>query len=347
MVKLNEENERIKRRFYNYMREAKGRDEKTIAKISAAISKFESSTKGKSFKAFHIDQAATFKRYLRSQKNSVTKKPLSHSTVDSTLRMVKEFFHWLAGQSGYKSCISYPDVEYFNNKLKDARIAHTNRPMQYPTMLQCARAFDGMAENTPEQMRNKAIFAFFMLAGSRIKATSTLRLKHINLVEGYVFQDARDVVTKGAKTIETHFYPVDQIYYDYFEKWVRYLYESALFAPEDPLFPKPLIKRVEGKGFQNVGLSREPYASTSGLYRVVKTAFSNVQLPAFTPHNFRRTHGALASQYCDTPEKIKAWSMNYGHEDVRTTINSYVPVSNERKGEIIKTMRQTRVSGAV
>lgn len=221
MPKMNEENERIKRRYFTYMREAKGRDEKTINKIALAIRKFEQSTKGKSFKQFHIEDASRFKTFLRKAKNPRTKKPLSHATIDSTLRSVKAFIHWLAGQSGYKSRISYADAEYFNNTLKDARIAHTQRPVHYPSLKQCGHAFQAMPEHTLDQKRDKAAFTFFVLTGGRLKSVSTLRNKHVNLKDGRVFMDARAVETKAAKTINTWFYPVDPIYGEYFKTWVQ------------------------------------------------------------------------------------------------------------------------------
>lgn len=341
MAKIIEENERLKRKYLAFLTGAKGRDTKTANKVAAALARFEKSTNHKPFKKFHVDQAGKFKAHLAAVRNPRTKKPLSHATVDAELRMVKAFIFWLAGQPGYKSRISYSDAEYFNNSLKSARIAHTYRPMPYPTLAQCERAFDAMPERTPDEMRNKGFFSFLMLAGTRIKSASELRLKHINIDEGYVYLDAREVDTKFGKTGLTMFYPVDPIYYAYFERYVRHLYDVELFAPEDPLFPKPKIGYVDGKGFKNLGLSRDPYASTSKLYTVIKSAFSNVQLPAYTPHNFRRTHGALASLHCKTPEQTKAWSVNFCHEDVMTTISAYVPVSEERRRELIKEMRNT------
>lgn len=340
MPKMNEENERIKRKYFIYMREAMGRDEKTLSKIAAALIKYEKSTQYKSFKTFHIEDAGRFKSYLRKAKNQRTNKPLSHATIDATLAIVRNFVNWLAGQQGYKSRISYADAQYFRNTLKDARIAHTQRPVQYPTLLQCERAFGGMAETTIDDRRNKASFAFLMLTGGRVKAVSTLRLKHINIEESRVFMDAREVETKHAKTIHTAFYPVDKIYYEFFESWVNHLYTVELFGPEDPLFPKPLMKPLKGKGMQNLGLSRERYASSSKIYHVVKTAFSNVQLPPYSPHNFRRTHGVLFSQFCKTGEQMNAWRLNFGHEDLITMFRSYMPISETRQFELIAEMRE-------
>jgi len=343
MRKKTEDNERIKRKYFIYMREAQGRDEKTISKIAAALIKYEQSTNDKTFKRFHIEDAGRFKASLRKAKNPRTNKPLSHATIDATLRIVKNFIHWLAGQQGYKSRISYADSDYFRNTLKDARIAHTHRPMRYPSLKQCQRAFETMPEASLDQKRNKAAFAFFMLTGGPIKATTTLRLKHIDEEDGWVYMDAREVETKFGKTIEIWFYPVDQIYYDHFYAWLAHLRNEELFGPEDPLFPKPLMGYVKGKGFTNLGLSREPYSSTSQLYTAVKTAFSNVQMPAYTPHNFRRTHGMLMNEFCKTPEQLKAWSMNFGHEDLITTFSAYMPVSEQRKGEVIKAMRAQKL----
>ena len=65
MRKFNAENERLKRRYEQYLREAKGQDEKSIDKVRAALVKFEGSTKFKPFKSFHIDQARQFKAALR------------------------------------------------------------------------------------------------------------------------------------------------------------------------------------------------------------------------------------------------------------------------------------------
>jgi hypothetical protein len=46
--------------------------------------------------------------------------------------------------------------------------------------------------------------------------------------------------------------------------------------------------------------------------------------------------------HCDqisrTREEFKALSMNLGHEHVATTVDSYIPMSRERQGEIVRRM---------
>ncbi len=63
-----------------------------------------------------------------------------------------------------------------------------------------------MPSGTPLQRRDKSLFAFLMLTDARDGAVASLRLKHIDLVENCVNQDARDVNTKFAKTFTTWFF---------------------------------------------------------------------------------------------------------------------------------------------
>ena len=338
MTQYLEENERIKYEYATYLRHAKGQDDASIDKARAAIRQFEESTKFKSFKKFHRQQAADFKDYLNKQKNERTKKPLSFSTVDATLRLVKNFFHWLVSKPGFKRVLTYPDVEYFNNTRKAARVAHTQREVPYPSMQQAAHAFQAMPFETEFDKRDKALFAFFMMTCARVGAVASLKLGHVNMEMGHVFQDAREVKTKGAKTIYCQFYPVDKAYHECLAAWVTYLREVKLFGPEDALFPKARVGVVEGKGFANMGLARDSFANGTKINLIIRGAFASVQLPQYTPHSFRKTLTHLGSDLCKTPEQFKAWSMNMGHENVATTMNSYLPVTAERQMELIKAM---------
>ncbi len=335
--KFNEDNERVKRRYLHFLREAKRSDTATVDKAADAILRFERSTGFKPFKRFHIEQAVAFKRHLSSEKNARTGAPLSMATVDGTLRMVKAFILWLAGQPGYKSRISYSDAEYFNLNAKDARIAHTARETIYPTLEQCRHAFGQMPSATPLERRDKALFAFLMLTGARDGAVASIRLKHIDLVECCVYQDARDVKTKFSKTFTTWFFPVDDAYLNAFRDWVIYLREEELFGPNDALFPKPRMGLKDG-AFAALGLSRDTYSNAGRLRAVIKDAFTGSGLPAYGPHSFRKTLGLLANTQCKTPEQFKAWSMNLGHENIATTLSAYCPVSQSRQGELIRGM---------
>lgn len=338
MRKFNEENERIKRHYLQYLREADQRDQATVDKVADAILKFEASTAFKSFKKFHTDQAIAFKRKLEAAKNTRTGKPLSKATIDGILRANRAFFFWLAGQPGYKSRITYTDARYFNISAKDARIAHAQRDTPFPTIGQAKHAFDAMPNGSDIERRNKALFAFLMLTGMRDGAIASLRLKRVDLLEGCVYQDARDVKTKNAKTFTTWFLPVDPAYRTCFEAWVSHLRDGLLFGHEDALFPKPEMGLSVDGGFKVLGLSRQNYANAGKIREIIKEAFVLAGLPTFAPHSFRKTLVKYGDQICTTREQFKAWSLNLGHESIVTTISAYCPVPADRQAELIKDM---------
>ena len=339
MVKFIEENERIKHDYATYLHHAKGQDETSIDKARAAIRRFEESTKVKPFKKFHRQQAADFKDFLNRQKNAKTGKPLGISTVDATLRLVKGFFHWLVSRAGFRRVLTYVDVEYFNNTRKAGRVAHAQREIPYPSTQQAAHAFQALPFETEFEKRDKALFAFFMLTGARDGAVASLKIKHVNLALGHVFQDAREVKTKAAKTINCQFFPVDAAYQTCFVAYLTYLRDVKLFGPEDTLFPKARVGVVEGQGFANLGLARTGYANAAKLNTIIRGAFAAVQMPQYTPHAFRKTLTHLGNEVCKTQEEFKAWSMNLGHENVATTINSYLPITTERQMGLIRGMK--------
>ncbi|MGB0508127.1 MAG: tyrosine-type recombinase/integrase [Pikeienuella sp.] len=336
MMKYIEENERVKRAYAIHRRAAKGRDESTIDKELAAIRRFEESTKFKSFKRFRIDQAIQFKKHLEKQSNKRTKQPLGATTIDAILRMVKAFFIWLVERPGYRRVISFSDAEYFNNTLKAARAAHAQREIPYPSMDQCAHAFQAMSTATEFNRRDKALFAFFMLTGCRDGAAASLKLKHVNVETGHIYLDGREVKTKGAKTFTTYFFPVGNAYRETFCEWVHWLRSDKLFGPGDALFPKAKIEAVNGQGFRCVGFHRAGYANSAKLNAIIKDTFASVQMPRYTAHSFRKTLTLLGDEKCDTREQFKAWSQNLGHDHVGTTVNSYLPVTSHRQAELIR-----------
>jgi hypothetical protein len=64
MMKHNPENERIKREYVAYLKEATRHSEPTVDAAAKALSRFEEYNRYRDFKAFHSQQAIAFKRYL-------------------------------------------------------------------------------------------------------------------------------------------------------------------------------------------------------------------------------------------------------------------------------------------
>ena len=122
---------------------------------------------------------------------------------DGKMSHLKRFFHWLAGQSGYKSRLRYSDAEYFNLSDKDTRVATARREKKFPTFGQVEHVVANMPHRTDIERRNRALVAFTLLTGARDSAIASIKLKHIDLAGGSVFQDARDVNTKFSKSFTT------------------------------------------------------------------------------------------------------------------------------------------------
>ena len=70
MAKIIPENERIKYRYLDYLKQAKGRDEKTIDKVAAALSEFEAAVGWKDFRRFHREWGERFKAHLGRRETS-------------------------------------------------------------------------------------------------------------------------------------------------------------------------------------------------------------------------------------------------------------------------------------
>jgi len=84
--------------------------------VAKAISRFESYTKYRDFKAFHFEQAVGFKSHFAQQKNKQAGKPLSKAALNSTLGQLKTFFQWLAIpiRTIFKESFELADLPYFN-----------------------------------------------------------------------------------------------------------------------------------------------------------------------------------------------------------------------------------------
>jgi len=336
MARHNPANERIKREYFRFLAEAKGRDGATIDRVAASLARFEDSTSRKDFKRFHREQAMAFKRRMAEAVNARSGEKLSKSTVQSALRDLKAFFEWLAREPGYRSKIALSDADYFNLNDKDAGIARARREKPVPSLEQVEAVLAAMPDNKALERRDRALVAFAAITGARVDALRTFRLSHIDLAGGFVEQDARVVATKFAKTFRTYFMPLSEQALEILREWCGELREDHLWGPSDPLFPATAMG-LDGKGaFQPIGLARHGWASTGPIRDVFRRAFEAAGLPYFNPHSFRDMLVRHAMRLNLGPEQMKAWSQNLGHGDVLTTFTSYGQVPVHRQGELIR-----------
>ena len=339
MTKSDPENERIKRRYLTYLKEAGRLSEPSIDQAAAAIDRFATYNKQRSFKRFRIEQAVGFKNHLAKQVNPATGELLSKATLYATLTALRNFFAWLADKPGYRSRISFSDADYFNLSEKETRIAKTRREPRAPTIEQIEHVLSTMPASTSIQRRNRALVATAILSGARDGALASLKLRHIDVGQGFLDQDARDVRTKFSKTIPTLFFPVSEVARRIVVAWIDDLERNLKWGADDPLFPATEIEVGETtRQFEVTGLQRQHWCTTAPIRRIFREAFVAAGLPYFNPHSFRRTLAILGQRHCRTIEEFKAWSQNLGHEGVMTTLTSYGQIPIARQAELIRKM---------
>ena len=335
----NPENERIKRAYLVYLKEARRLSEPSIDAVAAALSRFEQYTSYRDFKSFHVQQAIAFKRRFAEQVSARTGEQLSKRTVFGTLNSLRAFFQWLAGQAGYRSRLTYAYADYFSLSEKDTRIAKARVERPVPTLEQIHHVLQGMPTETDIDLRNRALVAFTLLTGARDGAIVSMKLKHVDVAQGVVTQDAREVHTKFSKTFITTFFPVGDEVRQIVVDWVHFLINEKLLGPADPLFPATqVVLGGEERRFQAGGLSRLHWSNATPIRAIFKAAFEGAGLPYANPHAFRKTLAQLGERLCQTPEEFKAWSQNLGHDQVLTTFSSYGNLTGSRQSELIRSL---------
>ncbi|MCB1471876.1 MAG: site-specific integrase [Rhodobiaceae bacterium] len=339
MSKHNPENEKIKRRYRIYLQDARGQSEASIDKALAAIHEFETFTRHKPFRKFHIEQARAFTRDLKARRNPATGKPYAKATLNGTLSALRRFVEWLGGQPECRQRIAYGDADYFRLNEKDERIARATRLKRVPSVEEVKRVILAMPHETGIEKRDRAVVAFTLLTCARISAVASARLKHVDIAEGLFHQDARDVKTKRSKTFTTWFFPVGDDIRQIVADWVKHLADDLHFGPDDPLFPKTRLGHDANRRFTPIGLERDCWSTGNPIREIIAGAFRKAELPPPTgQHVFRDTLTRLGEKLCATPEAFKAWSQNMGHDQVLTTFTSYGQVSPERQAEIIRSV---------
>lgn len=334
----NANNERAKRRYFAFLKEAKRHAAETVDAAATALARFEAYTGHRDFKAFHVEQAVGFKKHLAAQDSQKSNGKLSKATLYSTLAILKRFFQWLSGQQGYRSKLTYSDAEYFNLSDKDTRVATARRSRPVPTLEQVKHAIATMPANSEIEQRDRAILAFTLLTGARDGAIVTAKLKHVDLSAGNFFQDAREVRTKFSKSFTTYFFPVGDEVRQVVVDWITYLRRERKWGNDDPIFPATKMALGPTGQFEAVGLVATHWGNATPVRRIFKAAFEAAGLPYFNPHSLRNLIARLGEERCRTPEDFKAWSQNLGHEGVLTTFTSYGYVETRRQGQLIQAL---------
>lgn len=337
-MKVNVKNERVKRQFLRWLKDANKCCEATVDSVAKAICLYEDFTKHEDFALFSPDRAMDFKQWL--SRRETKGKPLSVVTYCTYLRYLRKFFTWLSWQRGYKSRITPAIVAYLTVTEKEERVAAQTTLRNYPSLDYVLQLASSIAGQTEIDRRDRALIAFTLLSGMRDKAIATLPLGCFDETTLLIQQNPRlGVQTKFAKFIPTTLFEFDPQLLSYVMDWVRYL-RSKGFGAQDPIFPRAKTSQgTDGMSFESA-VDVEPvfWHGAGRIREIFKQRAAAAQLPYFPPHTFRHLAVHLALKSCKHGEHIKAVSQNFGHEYVATTLSSYANFAPQQLASVLHGM---------
>ena len=211
-----------------------------------------------------------------------------------------------------------------------------------PTLDDIRKALANMPSATTIEQRNRAVIAFAILSGARDGAIASFRLKHVDLDARTVFHDARDVKTKSRKTFKSVFFPVGPEPEQIFLVLCPDAEGRPRLPPGRPTVPVNGRRAERGGGISAARAHAEYVGDAEPIRRIFRDAFTAAGLPAFNPHSFRKTLALFADELDLSREEEKAWSQNFGHEQVRTTRESYGALSEHRQAALMQQLTEHR-----
>ena len=91
MRHYNPKNERVKKDYFRFLREADRKAESTVDGVRKAISRYEAYTGLKDFATFNREQAVAFKKHLAKAKAERSGEPLAKATLHATINSLEGF----------------------------------------------------------------------------------------------------------------------------------------------------------------------------------------------------------------------------------------------------------------
>ncbi len=334
----NLKNEKVKRSYFQWLREAKGFQESTIVTKERDISRWEEFTKHEDFGRFSAKKAVDFKRHLEEVQGGGRK--LSPNTRYHCLQHLRSFFQWLSTQQGYKSKVTAAAISYLALDRKTVQALSSPAPVKYPSLEYVKRLTASIEPVDEIAQRDRALIAFLFLSGMRDKAVATLPLGCFDSGRLAIQQrPAQGVDTKFGKSFDSYLVPFDQELVDHVIGWARFLKEMKLFGSTNPLFPRTKVRQGDGVfSFERQGIEPVFWRGTGAIRHILRTRAEAAGLDYYYPHSYRHAHVHLALQYVQTGEQLRAVSQNLGHENIGTTLTSYGKLDQFRVADVIRSL---------
>lgn len=306
-------------------------DDKTVSAKLTSIRLFEAFCGGKAFAKVTRDDVVAFRDRLKASVLPLADEPLSISTVRHHASHLKSFFEWLVEQKGYQG-LNRALPRYFELPKRFEAAGLVSKERQVPTLEEAIKMVEGMPCRTTKERRDRAMVAVAFLAALRADTITTLKVKHIEVSNKVVVQDAKISRTKNGKSLRIKFFPLPSIFVEVVGDWQEELIALG-FEGGDALFPdeRYLVKRDPCASPGNIPSMSSTHAVTSAF----KTA-SRPLRKQFSPHAAKHFIGTLSLKRCKSPEHLKIWSVNMGHENEEVTLRHYKNIPNERRFEVFE-----------
>jgi integrase/recombinase XerD len=335
MTKLNVNNIKVRRRYLDRLRQARGLSEATVVSIERALHKYDEFIGGLDYKTFSTSRATAFKKWLQERQHNG--KPISAGTAYHVIRQVHEFFMWLSGEQGYRSKITPNLVSYLSLDLKTVRQATSERLVSAPSLEYVLKLTGSIEPQGEVDLRDRALIAFLLLSGMRVLAVVSLPIGCLDPETLVIDQSpSKGVKTKFGKTIISRLLPFDTQLMSYVLEWHKYLTFVKLYTQTDPLFPSTrMVQAVDGPTFEAAGVEPIFWSTADPVRRILRERSEHAQLPYHNPHSFRHAAIQLGFRFCKSAEATKALSQNVGHKNIDTTLATYGNLSTERRLEVL------------
>jgi len=331
-------NERVKRAYVNWLREAKGFAESTITVIERATSLWEEFSGHEGFAKFSQSKAIKFKEWLAER----TKRKGANGNVTNyhILRHLKTFFHWLATQPGFKSKIDLSSVSLLSLDRKKVREIISPKFQEFPSLEHVRKLVSSIEIYSEIDQRDRALISFLLLSGMRDKAVASLPLGCFDREKLEIRQLPQSGVdTKFSKSMVTYLWKFDEELLKHVLDWSLYLEEVKLFGAADPMFPRNKVERSpETLVFCSSETEPKFWKGAGSIRRILELRSKEAGLRYYKPHSFRHAASHIAQSYCRTPEQMRAVSQNLGHENIGTTITTYGKLDQFRLADVIRSM---------
>jgi len=335
MLKYNEKNVRIIRHFAEAMQSMGHLTDATINGALKALKAYQTFTRFNDFANISISEIQGFKQHIIQAGKS-------RSTLDHFLHDLKRFFSWLSEEKTYTH-IDRRMLDAFTLSKKDKAIIKADKPIQCASFENTQKMIRAMPSNNIRDIRNRAMLSLTFMTGARNKALVTLKFKSFDPKENILHQDPRDgVLTKNLKYIRSVLYTavgddIAKMFLDYYDI-VTHEYN---FTAYDPLFPSLEQAHDDKAGFTTGGLSRNAIQSYTTVNKILKQAFMAVDMPYYSLHRFRNTLTNHLLSKPRTEEEIKAFSLNLGHEHIKTT-RGYIKIDDNKHKTLIENMSKEK-----